>query len=208
MVLLIIIPMKNCYFIGGIPHFQTYPYHCPLFCDLWQLRESQAFGALTSVDVFGSRPGKWGSLGGKTRLSGKTAVMLSFLDLILKPENIWYIILIHTVCILIPTSWVHPLSRLFCSFWWQWLWHIVAIHFPIAFRKNSHVTPIWIQSAPLHLEILEVHSAFHSPKAWDQWATNHGQRSCDLGGSIWIMPDRLGKQEKTENNGKKYRCNL
>ena len=26
MVLLIIIPMKNGYFIGGIPHFQTYPY--------------------------------------------------------------------------------------------------------------------------------------------------------------------------------------
>ena len=25
MVLLIIIPIKNCYFIGGIPHFQTYP---------------------------------------------------------------------------------------------------------------------------------------------------------------------------------------
>ena len=28
--LMIIIPMKNCYFIGGIPHFQTYPY-CLLF---------------------------------------------------------------------------------------------------------------------------------------------------------------------------------
>ena len=26
MVLLIIIPMKNGYFIGGIPYFQTYPY--------------------------------------------------------------------------------------------------------------------------------------------------------------------------------------
>ena len=26
MVLLIIIPTKNGYFIGGIPHFQTYPY--------------------------------------------------------------------------------------------------------------------------------------------------------------------------------------
>ena len=26
MVLLIIIPMKNGYFIGGIHHFQTYPY--------------------------------------------------------------------------------------------------------------------------------------------------------------------------------------
>ena len=36
MVLLIIIPMKNGYFIGGIPHFQTYPYagdeyHCAMF---------------------------------------------------------------------------------------------------------------------------------------------------------------------------------
>ena len=28
MVLLIIIPMKNGYFIGGIPHFQTYPNDC------------------------------------------------------------------------------------------------------------------------------------------------------------------------------------
>ena len=27
MVLLIIIPFSNGYFIGGIPHFQTYPYH-------------------------------------------------------------------------------------------------------------------------------------------------------------------------------------
>ena len=30
MVLLIILPMKNCYFIGNIPHFQTYPYDTPL----------------------------------------------------------------------------------------------------------------------------------------------------------------------------------
>ena len=30
MVLLIIIPMKNGYFIGGVPHFQTYPY-IPIF---------------------------------------------------------------------------------------------------------------------------------------------------------------------------------
>ena len=27
MVLLIIIPTSNGYFIGGIPHFQTYPYY-------------------------------------------------------------------------------------------------------------------------------------------------------------------------------------
>ena len=74
------------------------------------------------------------------------------------------------------------------------------------FQLHSEKTVIWIQSAPLHLEILEVHSAFHSPKAWDQWARNHEQRSCDLGGSIWIMPDRLGKKkQKKKNHGEKIR---
>ena len=82
----------------------------------WSLRPLALSPPSMSSAHFGL---SWGSLGGKTLLSGKTAFMLSFLDLILKPENISYIILIHTVCIFIPTSWVHPLSRLFCSFWWQ-----------------------------------------------------------------------------------------